>query len=242
MGKIKNPNDSVAEFVSDYRGVFGEQLVSIIMYGSAVTHEYRPGVSDINMAVVLTDNSVAQVAKCMAVQKKWSRRKVATPFFMTREYIARSLDTYPVEFLDMQNNYRVLCGNDVLAGLEIRREHLRLQCERELKGAALHLRKGFVQSRGDKRVLKGLLAVSVRSLVPFFKALLVLGQKNIPSTKADVVSAVEDHYGLGSSALSEAYHANEGKMKRGYDELFDLYARAIDKLVDAVDSMTHEGS
>jgi predicted nucleotidyltransferase len=241
MAKIKNPNDIVDEFVSDYRTAFGEHLVSVIMYGSAVTHEYRPGVSDINMAVVLVDNSIAQIAKSAAVQKKWSRRRVRPPFFMTRAYIERSLDTYPVEFLDMRNNYRVVYGDDVLAGLEIKREHLRLQCERELKGAALHLRTAFVGGTGDRRFLQGLLNVSVRRLLPVFKAMLVLGDTAIPSSKAEIVLAVEHLYCPGG-VLTEVYQSGQSKSKRGYEALFDDYVNVVDGLIEKVDMMAQEGS
>ena len=99
---IKNPNDIVEELIADYLAVFGNELVSAVMYGSAVTHEYRPGKSDINIALVLVDNTIKRLTQSLSIQKKWQRNGVSIPLFMTKEYIAGSLDSYPVEFLDMQ--------------------------------------------------------------------------------------------------------------------------------------------
>ncbi|MBD3393485.1 MAG: hypothetical protein GF418_15220 [Chitinivibrionales bacterium] len=242
MAKITNPNDIVEEIVADYRAALGDVLVSVIMYGSAVTHEYRPGSSDINLAIVVSDDSIAQIGKCADVQKKWGRRNVTAPFFMTRVYIERSLDTYPIEFLDMKNNYRVLEGEDVLGGLTIRREHLRLQCERELKGASIHLRKAYVQSGGNQRMLRELLDTSVRTLVPVFKAMLILAERSIPASKSEVISALEERYSLAASVISVAFQSAASKPGKNYFEIFDAYVRAVDRLSEAVDGMTNEGS
>lgn len=241
MKKIKNPNEIVDSFVSDYHNVFGEQLISVIMYGSAVTHEYRPGISDINIAIVLTDNSISQIVKSLALQKKWRKSSVATPFFMTEEYIRTSCDTYPIEYLDMSLNYRVLYGKDVLEQVEIKPEHIRLQCERELRGAAIHLRRSFIQCAGNNKLLFELLNLSIRQLIPVFKGLLVLKDRSIPKSKNDIIAAVEDTYNLGASALSNIFISIDKNRKQGYDNLFDAYANDIDKLIVAVDTLTNEG-
>lgn len=241
MSKVKNPSDIVDELVGDYRSAYGDKLLSVVMYGSAVTHEYRPGISDINIAVVLADNSIAEVARSVSLQKKWRKRGVATPFFMTREYIATSCDTYPVEFLNMRANHRVLHGESFLDELRIGQEHLRLQCERELKGAALHLRTAFVQCAGDRRGIGRLFSASMRRFIPVFVALLVLKDRTIPASKGDIVSAVEDAYGLGVSVLSEIQNANERELRQRQQRLFEAYVAAVDKLISIVDTMNREG-
>lgn len=240
MAKVNNPKDIVESLVSDYRGVFGEDLVSVIMYGSAVTHEYKPGISDINIAIVIKDNSISQITKSIGLQKKWVKSKVSTPFFMTREYIHNSCDTYPVEYLDMRSNYRVLYGEDPLENIEIKREHIRLQCERELRGASIHLRRSFVQCAGNNKMLADLLNVSIRRLIPVFKGLLKLKGQSIPKSKSDIIATVEDNYDLGASSLSDIFNSNNKNRKQQYDRLFDNYANDIDTLIEAVDSLNQE--
>ncbi len=239
MKKIKNPNEIVSALVSDYQDVFGEDLICIIMYGSAVTHEYKPGVSDINVAIVLNDNSISQISKSIALQKKWVKSGVSTPFFMTMQYIQNSRDTYPVEFIDMRSNYRVLFGEDIFENFEIKHEHIRLQCERELRGIAIHLRRSFVQCAGNNKSLSGLLNASIRRLIPVFKGLLVLKEKSIPKSKSDIVSAVEDSYNLGASSLSEVFNSMNKKLDN-YSQLFDTYANDVDKLILCVDTLVKE--
>jgi Nucleotidyltransferase domain. len=241
MNKIKNPNDIVEEFVSDYRDLFGDDLISVVMYGSAVTHEYRPGISDINTVVVLKDYSIERMQKCLQIAKKWARRKVSVPFFMTKRFILSSLDSYPVEFLDIQLNYRVLYGEDVFAQLDIKRDDLRLQCERELRGISIHLRKEFVQCCGNHRILAHLLHVSMKRLLPVFKALLKLNNKPVPKMKNDVIMAIEDLYNLGVSALSEVLQSTRhATAKHAFELLFDRYSKTIDTLIDHIDAANNE--
>ena len=237
MGKIKNPNDIVESFVSDYHTVYGNQLISVFMYGSAVTHEYKPGKSDINILIVLEDTAISQISKSLHLQKSWSKCRVSTPFFFTKQYIADSCDTYPVEFLDMQSNYKVLYGEDLLKNLEIKHEHVRLQCERELRGVAVHLRRSYAQCAGNDTLLYALLDTSIRRLIPVFKGLLALKGRSITKSKSDSIALIEDTYNLGMSSFSDIFNLNKKDLKHQYDKLFEKYAQDIDKLVAAVDKL-----
>ena len=156
---------------------------------------------------------------------------------LTKQYIRGSLDTFPVEFLDMQSNYRVLHGEDVLAELEISREHLRLQCERKLKVAALKLRREYVNSSGNPKALCYLADESMKTLLPVFKGLLVLGGRSIPNTKNDLISAIEDECNFGSSALSDVFHSDNKGFRKNFDDLFERFVAIIGKLIAIVDQI-----
>ena len=58
----KDPKEIFQELTDDYKDCFGNELVSIILYGSAAGKEYRPGKSDINVMVVLTDAGIEAMA------------------------------------------------------------------------------------------------------------------------------------------------------------------------------------
>jgi predicted nucleotidyltransferase len=242
MAIIRNPNDIVDSYVADYRGVFGDNCSSVIMYGSAVTHEYRPGDSDINMLIVLKNSEIGVLGRSFGVTRKWENRRVTVPFFMTSEYIESSLDTYPIEFIDMRSNYKVLFGEDVLARLDIKKEHLRLQCERELKGIALHLRREYVRTNGNSKVLRSLLTASVKTLLPVFKALLVLNDRPIPKLKSDIIMAIEELYDLGISVFTELFAPKQNFGKgQSLDEFINQFAKTIDALIVTVNKDVSKG-
>ncbi len=241
MGIIRNPNDIVDTYVTDYKNAFGDNLSSVIMYGSAVSHEYKPGISDINTIIVLQKDQIAELSKGLSIAAYWAKKNVVTPFFMTREYINSSLDTYPIEFIDMRSNYKVLFGDDVFSRLDIQKEHVRLQCERELKGIALHFRREYIRTNDNKKILGNLLVSSLKTLLPVFKALLVLNDRAIPKLKCDIIIAVEELYNLGISVFTELCvpHTKIGT-KRSLNEIIGQFALTIDALIKTVDSETNK--
>ncbi|MDD5675618.1 MAG: hypothetical protein PHC61_15720 [Chitinivibrionales bacterium] len=244
MKKVTNPSEIAEKLVADYRAVYGSDLVSMFLYGSAAGHEYRPGVSDINLGVVLADNSIRRIHQSMPIHKKWRSYPFAIPFFMTRAYISSSLDTFPIEFLDIKSSYRIIHGEDILAALPIHKEYLRLQCERELKSIALHLRKAYIESNGHRRALAQLLALSLKRLLPVFKAVLVLHDSTVPKNRSEIVLSVETVYSLGSSALSQVYALSAGAAKykgeaADFIDLFDRYANIIDTIAESIDRMSN---
>jgi hypothetical protein len=241
MASIKNPNDIVTELVDDYKRALGDTLLSVVMYGSAVTHEYRPGISDVNIIVVLKDSSIEYIKKCCRSAQKWQKRNVAIPFFMTPEFIASAVDSYPVEFLDIQTNHRILYGEDYFSHLKIDRENLRLQCERDLRGVSIHLRKEFVRNGGKGSIMRAITSASMKKMLPVFKALLKLNSKPVPKIRSDVIIAIEDCYNLGASALSGIVNLDrQRKPPKRYEEFFESYSNTVDSLIRKVDAHFQE--
>ena len=237
MAIIKNPNDIVTELVNDYKRVFDDILLAVVIYGNAITHEYRPGISDVTIIVVLKDASIEQLRKCRPVAQKWHKRNVSIPFFMTPEFIASVVNFYPIEFLDIQTNHRILYGEDYFSCLEIDRGNLRLLCERELRDVAVHLKEEFVKSGEKSTVLRVITIASMKKMIPVFKALLRLNEKPVPKSRSDMIMAIEDLYNLGASALSGALNLDrQGMRPKQYAVLFDSYGKTVDLLVDRVEA------
>lgn len=232
---IHNPNSIVESIVTDFKQAFGDNLSSVIMYGSAVTHEYDPKYSDINIICVIVDNTIPTLAKFLTTFKKWRHKGVSTPYFFTKEYINKSLDTYPIEFLDIQSAYRILFGEDVIGPLKITKEHLRLQCEREIKRISLHLRTSFINCDGNKKEIRTILILAIKQIMPLFKALITLNDRNIPNSKSEVIAAVEDLYSMGSSIFSEIF-LGQHSSKEFTVSHYDKFTSAVDVLAKHLDN------
>ena len=59
MAKIPDkPQDVFVPLTQDYLKVFGRELVSLILYGSAAGGSYIKGKSDINLLLVLTQEGI----------------------------------------------------------------------------------------------------------------------------------------------------------------------------------------
>jgi hypothetical protein len=235
------PEDIFTEFTGDLQRIFGEDLVSIILYGSGATGEYRPGKSDLNFLVVLQDDSVDSLRRGMAAVARWRKRMVNTPLFMTKVYIQSSLDSYPIEFLDMQANYRLVHGEDVLKDLQFRPADLRVQCERELKGKALRLRQVYLEAREKPRAMREIIAGSITAFTSIFQGLLFLVGKDIPKTKGEIINRVAQEFQLDADTFLKLLAIKTGERKASpteIRELFKKYVSEIDALSGAVDKLT----
>ena len=147
MTKIPNqPEDIFDEFKDNYIATFGDDILSICLFGSGARGEYTPKKSDINFLIVLTADGIDRLDEAMGLMGKWRKQRVAVPLFLTRDFIESSLDTFPLEIFNIRAAYKVIYGNDVLSGLTIKEDDLRLQCERELKAKLLLLRRSSTKS------------------------------------------------------------------------------------------------
>jgi hypothetical protein len=131
-------NDHITEIsrqlAEDYHKVFANDLISVMIYGSALTTEYISKKSDLNFLIILSEEGVEQLHLAFDLVAKWRKKKVSTPLLLTKAYIESSLDTFPIEFINIKGNYRVIFGKDILEGLSFDKNFVRMQCEREIKG------------------------------------------------------------------------------------------------------------
>jgi hypothetical protein len=74
----------------------------------------------------------------------------------------------------MTSQYRVLFGEDLLAGLSFQTEHVRLQCEREIRSKLLLFRRAYIESEGAPKRLKQVLDRGWPSLQAIFRGVLFL--------------------------------------------------------------------
>jgi predicted nucleotidyltransferase len=237
----KNPEQIFAAFSDDLKKAFGEDLVSVILYGSGATGEYVLGRSDLNFLVILTDTSASSLRRGLKLLPRWRRRRVATPLFMTEAYIRSSLDSYPIEFLDMKANYRLVHGQDILQRLKFRPSDVRLQCEREIKGKALRLRQVYLEAGERPGAMRAVISGSITAFTSIFEGLLYLKGIAIPKTKEQVIRATSREYGLDDQVFNKLLAIRRGQLKLGGTEvvaLFHQYIAEIDALVGVVDKLT----
>ena len=73
------------ELVGQLREDLGEDLVCAVLYGSAVTGDFQPGVSDLNVLCVLKTIGPAQLEKAYPAIDRWLKRKQPPRFFCLRK-------------------------------------------------------------------------------------------------------------------------------------------------------------
>lgn len=241
MPKIpKNPEQIFQEFTNDYKNTFGDDLIAIILYGSAARGEYIYKKSDINFLIVLNESAIKSLRNLLPFISKWKKRNVSTPLMLTPEYIQSALDSFPIEFMTMKQNYRVVYGEDILAEIEIQPRHLRLQCEREMRGKLLSLREGYLNTNGKSSMIKRLIKVTLPAFSSIFSALLFLKDEDVPELKRQIFIKTAEVFSLDSKVFENIFNLENKKPKLKKEQIYELmeqYIEQIAKLTDITDKL-----
>ncbi|NVM04778.1 MAG: hypothetical protein HWN67_20830 [Candidatus Helarchaeota archaeon] len=241
MAKIpKKPEEIFEEITSDYKSIFGENLLSIILYGSASRGEYVKKKSDINLLIVLTEDGLNLLGDALPSVKKWRKRAVSVPLFLTPEYIKSSLDSFPIEFFNIKHSYKVIFGEDILEDISINDKELRLQLERELKGKLLHLRESFFESADNKERLKGLFLASLGAFLSIFPVIMHLKGVEVAGKRKILLDRAVDVLGLDKELFTKLWNIKEGKSKFSKGEgrkIWEGYVDQVRKIAFEIDKM-----
>ena len=135
----------IDEFVSRMKQAAGQNLQSIILYGSAATGEYQTDFSNLNLLCVLRESSFSKLSAIAPVVDWWHRQKHPAPLVMTQEELERSADVFSIELLDMQHHHRMLFGEELLTPLQIPMQQHRAQLEYELREKLILLRQRLLR-------------------------------------------------------------------------------------------------
>jgi hypothetical protein len=228
----------IDEFVKRVRDAAGANLESIILFGSAVSGDFHPGMSNLNMFCVLRDCSFAALQALAPVAKWWEKQKQPPPLCMTRKELERSTDVFTIELLDMQQHHRVLFGEDVVQGLLISLHVHRVQVEYELREKLILLRQQVLLASGNSSRLWDLLLRSTPSFGTLFRhALIALGDSSQPGRRG-AVEVLSKRVGFDLSAMNQVLDVREKKAdpkKIDINQLVARYLATVEKVAAAVD-------
>ena len=219
----------LSEFVQDVQQLYGNDLVAVILYGSAAVGEHVPGRSDINLAVVLTQLKPEMLRRASGHLRAWARQGCATPLFFDPEFLRGALDVFPIELFDMQERHRILWGPDVLADLRIETESLRRQCERDVRGHLLKLRQAYLESSRSPRDLEAVLMSAASGLVVLARTLLRLARADASGGAEAVFRRVEAQFGVRVENLWKAWQIKRGAARVTGSEVDLLYQAVLDE-------------
>ena len=218
-GKIKN---ILADFVRAIKDIYKDGLVSVVLYGSAARGDFSRRYSNINLAVVLIDARLDNLKRASGVIKEHCFR-LLNVIFLTEEYVNRSADVFPIEFLDMKENNIVLYGRDVLKGLKIDVRNLRFQCEQELKAKLVNMKTLYLKNN-NLHALRGLLFRSVTSVMHIVRSL----------ARSDAAPSL----GIKTEYIDKILEAKKSSARLGRKEteaLFSKFVTELEGLIDIVD-------
>ncbi|MBA3914958.1 MAG: nucleotidyltransferase domain-containing protein [Acidobacteriales bacterium] len=234
------PDHLINEFIHRLREAAGDQLESVVLYGSAASGEFHADFSDVNLMCVLRETSYTVLTAIGPAVNWWTGKKHPAPLVFTREELVRSADVFSIELLDMKRRHRVLHGESPLTDLEVPMHHHRAQVEYELREKLILLRQRVLHAGGDKKKLWSLMIDSSPAFSTLIRhALLASGENNAKNNREAVEKfAQRAQFDPGALVqIMEVRRKNLDPKQLDVHEVLGRYLAAIEQVTSAVDRM-----
>ncbi len=231
-----------ADFIDDLKQTHSDNLVSVILYGSAAAGDFITRESDYNILIVLEKIAPSDLRNAHACMREWNRLGHPVPVYFTREEMKNAGDVFPIEFHFMEQARKVLFGEDVLADVVISDKYLRHQTEFELRSNLVKLRRRYIHASTSAESLANLMVGSLASFSSAFRAVLLMMGKVPPVKKHDIVRETIRELGLQKEAFEKLFEIRKNSVnadlnETSANELFTEYLYQIERVIHAVDKM-----
>lgn len=228
------------ELVTRLQSAQGDNLVSVIVHGSAIAAPGNPKKSDYQTLIVTRRLAANDLRRFRPVIKWWTGSGYEMPVFFTAEEFGDSLDVFPIEFRQMKRAYRVLYGQDLLADREASKEHLRWQTELELRGKLLRLRSLALPAGESTRDLTNLMTESVVSFIRFLRPIPEILGEEPPLGRLATSRRAGELLNVDTAPIVRILQLRDEPGKLMEIEVQDLFASYLDcltRVIEAVDNL-----
>lgn len=228
--------ESARALETDLRTIFGPRLQSLVVYRPATLPPGAP----LHTLATVEQLHVDDLRACADCAARWHGAGLATPLLVPAHEFGRALDAFPVEFGAILNDHEVVFGSDPFSGLRVDAADLRRACEVQVRSHLLHLREGYIETRGQADALGALIADSVAPLAGLLVSVagLIGEPARQPGRAAEVI---ERAAGLPAGSLGDVLvHAGAGAPGAPIARrIFPVYISAVEQLTHFVDRWSH---
>ncbi|MGH9908371.1 MAG: hypothetical protein ACRD8U_22635, partial [Pyrinomonadaceae bacterium] len=181
--------EALNSLIGDLRASHGDNLASVVLYGSAAAGDHVELRSDYNLLIALNRITPDDLRQAQAPMREWRRLGHPLPVYFTVEELSDAADVFPIEFHQMAQARVVLFGRDPFEFVKLSDAHLRHQAEYELRSKLIQLRRLYIPASISIENLCELMSDSLASFAALFRAVLHLRGLDAPVAKPDVVRA-----------------------------------------------------
>jgi hypothetical protein len=221
IDRLASPVRAAAlNYLEAWQSLAGDSLQALVFFGRVVTSRYERRKHLADNAVVLSAVDLNLLRRLAPAGKKFGRRGIAAPIILTPASLRDSLDTFPLELLEIQRQHVLIFGQDFFDALRFEPEHVRLQCERELKTLLIGMRQGLLAAAGREKQLHGMEVSAVENLLRTLRGLLWLKGLAEPDSPEGLIAGVEQ---MLDRKLIAVRAVVQGTADKGWDQFVALY-------------------
>jgi predicted nucleotidyltransferase len=233
--------EALNHLVEDLRSTHGDNLASVVLYGSAAAGDHIELRSDYNLLIALNRITPEDLRQAQAPMREWQRLGHPLPVYFTVEELNDAADVFPIEFRQMEKARVVLYGRDPFEFVELTDENLRHQTEYELRSKLIQLRRLYIPASASVEKLSSLMSDSLSSFAALFRAVLMLRGIEPPVGKPESVRATAKELSLDGESFERIFELRSNSEQLLTDpeanDLFGAYLAQIERVIEVVDRM-----
>ncbi|MEW6201940.1 MAG: hypothetical protein AB1546_08190 [bacterium] len=210
------------------------------LFGSVVGKDFIPKKSNINILLIF-DHIEIHILKDLREPFKNNLPKFKTfPVVIDEEYIHRSGDVFPMEFLEWKEKHIHIYGDNLLRDIEVSFENLRLEVEENLRGKKLRLIQAYFEIATGKAHLQSFLETTLPNFLVVFRNLLRLNNKPVPDDVPAMLDSLSEICGVHFPNVKRLFCLKTEALKVKPNEaeiLFKGYLQEITDVTRYVDNL-----
>ena len=200
----------LAEFVEAARAAFGDDLVSVVLYGSAAEGAMRAS-SDVNVILVLETFDRAKADRLRDAARLAHAAVRLSPMFLLRDEVQPAAEAFAQKFADVLRRRRVLHGDDPFVTVTIPRRALLMRLDQILLNLTLRWRAFYVERSLHEEQLVRLIADGAGPLRTAAASLLELEGQRATSPREALAQVASGMGAEWAPVLARISEAREGK-------------------------------
>ncbi len=241
--EVKDITALLEQITSDAVSALGENLVTLLMYGSHPRGEARPS-SDVNLMIVVSDSSAHAMSGLLAHTQEWSKAGTAAPVVITALEFLDSQDTLALEYLDIASARKVLAGHDLFATFTPDWEIVRHALEQEARRKAIILMKRWLATAGKGRDARRIIADTIPGYIALLRSMVLYEQRRArPLHAKQVFDTMDGQRGLNPAVWRRLYAVGREYRRAASEELAELMTAYVDQsqqLMKYLDSLDEQ--
>jgi hypothetical protein len=235
-------SDAVQTLERELREIFGSRLQSLVVYGqrAQLAHHASAGhghtAPPTHTLVIVGSMTPEDLRACALHVEAWHGAGLATPLLIADHEFEQSLDAFPIEFGAILADHAIVAGANPFVSLAVDPADLRRACEVQARSHLLHLREGFLETRGRADALSVLVLQSAAAFASLVTSIARL-EGHSTDDAASAARHVERILGTSGSAVGDVTRLAGARDISSADagRLFAPYLEAVTRIVRYVD-------
>ena len=235
-------SDAAQRLEKELREIFGSRLQSLVIYGQRAHPAHQAHASHGHDApptrtlAIVGSMTPEDLRACALRVEAWHAAGLATPLLIAEHEFGQSLDVFPMEFGAILADHTIVAGANPFASLAVDPADLRRACEVQARSHLLHLREGFLETRGRADALSVLIVQSAAAFAALVTSIARL-EGHATDDPGSAARHVERIAGTSGSAVADVAKLAGVRDISSADaeRLFPPYLTAVEQIVRYVD-------